>query len=436
MQKKGDVVLMTIDPGHFHAALVQKQMYDEVSPDVFIFAPVGPDVQDYLSIIDGYNNRSANPTSWENHLYTGPDFLRKMITERPGNVMVTAGNNRKKTKYIKAAIDAGINVFADKPMAINSEDFKLLKEAFADAKEKGLLLYDIMTERFEITTVLQRELSLIPEIYGTQLTGTPDDPAVITESVHHFFKYVSGKEIKRPAWFFDVTQEGEGIVDVTTHLVDLIQWECFPDQVLDYTNDIEMLSARHWPTPLTAAQFRKVTQLESYPEYLKKDVVQDSILQVYSNGEMVYRLKNIYTKVSVVWAFQAPEGAGDTHFSKMSGSKADLIIRQGAEQSFRPVLYIKPNPSIDLEKYESTLSASFQKIARKYPGVKLIREKKGWRVEIPQKYHVGHEAHFAQVTQKFLEYFKEGKLPEWEVPNMIAKYYTTTTALEMALQNE
>jgi hypothetical protein len=27
---------------------------------------------------------------------------------------------------------------------------------------------------------------------------------------------------------------------------------------------------------------------------------------------------------------------------------------------------------------------------------------------------------------------KKGSMPEWEVPNMIAKYYTTTAALELA----
>jgi hypothetical protein len=31
-----------------------------------------------------------------------------------------------------------------------------------------------------------------------------------------------------------------------------------------------------------------------------------------------------------------------------------------------------------------------------------------------------------------MEYLKAGKLPEWEVPNMIAKYYLTTTALKQA----
>ena len=36
------------------------------------------------------------------------------------------------------------------------------------------------------------------------------------------------------------------------------------------------------------------------------------------------------------------------------------------------------------------------------------------------------------VAEKFLEYLKKGSLPEWEVPNMIAKYYTTTKGLEVA----
>lgn len=59
-----------------------------------------------------------------------------------------------------------------------------------------------------------------------------------------------------------------------------------------------------------------------------------------------------------------------------------------------------------------------------------------WKVNIPDKYKVGHEAHFGQITEKFLDYLRDGKLPEWEVPNMIAKYYTTTSALKLALKNK
>ncbi len=47
-------------------------------------------------------------------------------------------------------------------------------------------------------------------------------------------------------------------------------------------------------------------------------------------------------------------------------------------------------------------------------------------------YYVGHEAHFAQVMQNFLRYLREGRLPDWEVPNMLAKYYTTMEAVKAA----
>ena len=127
----------------------------------------------------------------------------------------------------------------------------MLMEAFSIAEKNGVLLYDIMTERYEITAILQRELSMIPEVFGKLASGSADDPAITKESVHHFFKYVSGKPLIRPAWFFDVRQQGEGIADVTTHLVDLIQWEAFPGVIID-TSDVEMISARRWATNLSA----------------------------------------------------------------------------------------------------------------------------------------------------------------------------------------
>src|SRR5690606_27371062 len=133
-------------------------------------------------------------------------------------------------------------------------------------------------------------------------------------SVHHFFKNVSGAPLIRPAWYYDVDQLGNGLVDVTTHLVDLIQWTCFPEQVLDYQKDIKMTEAKRWATLITPSQFKKSTNKDSYPEFLKKDV-KDSILSVYSNGEMNYTIKGVSAKVSVIWNYQAPEGTGDTHFS-------------------------------------------------------------------------------------------------------------------------
>lgn len=432
---KNEVKLMTIDPGHFHAALVQKEMYEQINPIVHVFAPEGSDVDDHLKRIAGFNSREKNPRNWETKLYTGEDFLQEMIKEQPGNVMVTSGNNAKKTEYIKAVVDAGINVLADKPMAINQENFELLKEAFIIAEKNNVLLYDIMTERYEINSIMQKEFSLVPEIFGELVQGSPEEPAVTKESVHHFFKYVSGNKIKRPPWFFDVTKEGDGIVDVTTHLVDLIQWECFPDQIIDYTKEIQMLTAKRWTTDLTPSQFNAVTRLNKYPEYLQKDV-KDRILQVYCNGEIVYKIKDVHAKVSVRWNFKAPEGTGDTHYSIMRGTKANLVIKQGAEQNYKATLYIEPVAKDNIEIFVKELESNFFKVAEKYPGIELKKNADNWEIIVPDKYKIGHEAHFAQVTQKYLQYLVDGKLPEWEVPNMIAKYYTTTKALELAKKSK
>jgi len=428
--REKSVRLVTLDPGHFHAALVQKTMYPQVDPHVHVYAPEGPDVQAHLARIDQYNKRAENPTNWDEELITGPDFFDRMLADKSGNVVVLSGNNQKKTEYILKSLKSGFNVLADKPMVIDENNFNLLKQAFDVANKNRLLLYDIMTERYEITTMLQRELSMIPEIFGTLQKGSPDSPAITKESVHHFYKYVSGNVLTRPAWFLDVTQQGEGIVDVMTHLVDLVQWECFPGQTIDYTKDIRVNAAKRWPTNMTLTEFKTITKLDSLPEYLKKYVANDSVLQVYSNGEINYTLRGVHAKTSVIWAYKAPEGAGDTHYSIMRGTSANLVIRQGADEQYKPTLYIEPVTTDT--GYAKTLVEKFKAIQSKFPGVELKQSGTKWAVIIPDKYKEGHEAHFARVMEKFLEYLEKGNMPAWEVPNMIAKYYTTTRGLEMA----
>ena len=428
--QKKPVQLVTLDPGHFHAALVQKSMYPDVDSTVYVYAPEGADLQYHLDRIKGYNIRVENPTRWNEVVYKGEDFFNRMIAEKKGNVVVLSGNNQKKAEYILQSLQNDFNVLADKPMVIQAQDFPVLQKAFETAREKNLLLYDIMTERYEITTMLQKEFSMLPGVFGTLEKGTVDNPSVTKESVHHFYKYVSGSVLTRPAWFMDVLQQGEGIVDVTTHLVDLVQWECFPEQVIDYTKDIKLQKTKRWPTEMRLSEFKAITKLDSFPSYLDKDVTNDSILKVYSNGEISYSLKGVHAKVSVIWAYKAPDGGGDTHYSIMRGTNANLIIRQGAEQKYKPTLYIEPignNVS-----YETTLNNQLKTIQVKYPGIELKKLAKGWEVIIPEKYKEGHEAHFARVTEKFLEYLKNKNMPAWEVPNMLAKYYTTTKALEMA----
>src|SRR5664280_1811636 len=70
----------------------------------------------------------------------------------------------------------------------------------------------IMTERYEVTTILQRLLSQNRQIFGVLTTGSKEKPAVTKISVHHFSKIVSGSPVLRPAWYFDIQQQGKGLL--------------------------------------------------------------------------------------------------------------------------------------------------------------------------------------------------------------------------------
>lgn len=433
-QKEEDeaIQFITLDPGHFHAALVQKIMYGNVDSVVHVYAPAGNDLQLHLDRINAYNSRSENATHWKEEVYRGSDFFDKMIAEKKGNVVIISGNNERKAEYILRSVQNGFDVLADKPMAIDSKGFDQLRQAFQDAKKNNLLLYDIMTERFEITSILQREISMIPEIFGALEKGTPGDPAVVKESTHYFYKYISGNVVTRPPWFFDVAQQGEGIADVMTHLVDLVQWECFPKQVIDYTKDIQIDSAKHWTTDISLDEFKTLTKVDSFPGYLRKNISGDTTTRIFSNGEINYTIRGVHAKTTTLWKYKSTENAGDIYYGMMRGTKANLVIRQGEEEKYRPVLYIEPAPSFK----SMNITGYFKKIQEKFPGVELEPTRNGWKVIIPDKYKEGHEEHFARVTKNFLQYLKDGNMPAWEPPNMLAKYFVTTKALELVAKSK
>jgi predicted dehydrogenase len=428
------VTLITLDPGHYHAALVQKSMYEQINPLVYVYAPKGPDVESHLEQIDRFNRRQENPTSWRQEVYTGDDFLEKMIEEKPGDIAILSGNNRRKAEYIKASIDAGLNVFCDKPMCIDARGFKLLQQAFATADKKGLLLYDIMTERYNAACILQKLLVLEKDLFGEMETGTPENPAVVKESVHHFFKYVAGAPLKRPAWYFDTTQQGEGLVDVTTHLIDLMMWTFFPEQAIDHRRDIVISNARRWATTLTKEQYKKVTGVSDFPAYLKDELNEEGALPCYANGETTFKIKGVWMKLSVTWNFQAPEGGADTHTSLFRGSKSHVIIRQGKEQDYRPEVYVEPTSGASAVKVQGSLKRAIARLQKEFPGLRMEVAGDGWHMAIPDKCRIGHEAHFRKVMEKYLQYLAKGRLPDWEAPNMLAKYYITTKSLELARQ--
>lgn len=426
--------LMTVNPGHFHAALIQKHAIPEIDENVFIFAPGGSDLDLHMSRIEGFNNRSDDPTNWVSHIYTGSNYLDRMLNIRLGNVMVTAGNNRLKTSYIHRALSRGINVLSDKPMAIDTDGWELLRDAFSQAEDNDVLLYDIMTERREVTSGVLRNLMQEQDLFGDLIEGTSEEPAIFKESIHHLFKYVAGSPLQRPPWYFDVRQQGEGIVDVTVHLVDLSMWVAFPDQVINYENDVTLLDARRWHTMVTRPQFERITGEPQFPDYLRDQLNNQGSLPLYSNGEIDYLLNGHHVRVRVQWDYEAPEGGNDTHFTMIRGTKSNLVVRQGMEQNFRATVYVEPADGVTKQALQPAFNSMITRLQQQYPGAGYVEMPDGWELQIPDEFHYGHEAHFGMVAQSFFEYLRDGALPEWEVPNMISKYYITTHAREMAHQ--
>jgi predicted dehydrogenase len=427
-----DVRLMTVDPGHFHAALVQKAMYPGVDPRVDVYAPLGGDLYEHLKRIDAFNRRPADPTAWIVDVHASTDYFERMLRERPGNVVVLSGRNGAKIDQIAASVKAGLNVLADKPWILKSADFGRLEETLAEADRSGVVAYDIMTERFEITSMLQRALVNDPAVFGRILAGTPDDPAVYMESVHYLLKLVAGAPNIRPAWFFDNTQQGEGLNDVGTHLVDLVQWTLFPDQAIDYRRDIKVLAGQRWPTPIDEAGFARVTGEKGYPASFAPSV-KDGRFDYYCNTLVSYTLRGIHTRLNVIWDWEPAPGSGDTHFAFYKGSRARVEVRQTQADKLRPELYVVPANGVDRAEVLTAVRARVAALQKDFAGVSVDERGGDIHVAIPDAFRVGHEAHFAQVTTQFLRFLRDRKaLPAWERPNMLAKYYVSTTGTELS----
>lgn len=426
----GEIRLITLAPGHFHAALLQKTPLDQISKNVYVYAPEGKELETHLAYIESYNSRKDAPTDWQEMVYTGVDFFDRMLAEKKGNVVVLAGNNRMKTDYILRSAENGINVLADKPMAIDFNSFRKLEKAFETAKEKGVVIYDLMTERYVDYNIVNKALMQNKDLFGELLSGSPQEPAVILNSVHHFYKEVSGKPLTRPAWYYDVTQQGEGLVDVTTHLIDLVFWKCFPESPIDYKTDIRMIEATHWPTYLTKDEFYRSTLHPEFPEYLP--VRADSLLEVYSNGNMLFTLHDIHVGISVSWNYQAPIHTGDTHTSVFRGSKATLYILQGEEQQYIPKLYIEKREGISEVVFEKELLNAVKRLKPDYSVEIMPASGQRKELVIAPKIKSNHEDHFSMVASKYLDFLVKRDIPVWEIKNMLAKYFITTKALEMA----
>ena len=409
--------MIVVAPGHFHASLLQKNGMKNVSDTVRVYSQSGSELEAYKSTIEAYNTREENPTSWVLDIYEGDDFLEHIPQSDGSSFAVFAGNNKLKSDYILNCVSKGYHVISDKPMAINAEGFSKLKQAYDIADSKGLVIYDLMTERHDVQNEITRAIMSDKDIFG-EVSGK-----IEIEDIHHFFKQVSGKPLTRPMWYFDVRQQGEGIADVTTHFIDLIFWECFPGESI-YESDVKVTGATRFPTLITLDEYKAVTGAEDFPEYLKQDV-KDGVLNVYSNGTIDFVVKGVPVSILMRWDYAPEPGSGDRFHEVIPGSLSSIEIVQDASTGFVRKLFI--NATQELAAKTETM------LKQTWPEVSLNLSGDGrYVVEIPQVYRHPHEEHFNMVGGDFIDCIRKGSTPEWEKDNTLTKYLVTTTAVEIA----
>jgi predicted dehydrogenase len=421
--------LLTLAPGHFHAALVQKEMTPGIATRSYVYAPLDADTSAHLARIANFNTRAANPTTWELDLRLGANWRERFQREQPGNTVVLSGRNRPKIDLMRFAIAQGLHVLADKPWIIDWSDFPKLEELFQDASLREVLVWDVMTERHEVTNRLQRELVRDQNIFGFWQVGSPRQPALVLESVHRLRKTVAGRPLIRPWWWFDAAIAGEAIADVGTHLADLALWFIAPDQAVDYRCEIQHLTAESWPLVLSEEQFQAVTGLPGYPTELSERLVNGQLYYA-GNNTATFMLRGVHVQLTTLWDYQSVAGV-DTHNSVALGTKAKVAVRQHANG--QPEVFIVANERANHAELVRLLLLKCQALQFPFPGLAVADHGSEAQLLIPDELRTGHESHFGEVMQEFARYFDCPRaVPAWEQPNTLAKYFITTKAVELA----
>lgn len=421
--------LLILNPGHFHAALVLRESHPSLSDDIYVYSEPGSDLDRFLEIAESFNNRQINPTRWKLKIYRGKDCLQKLLDEKKGDIAVLAGRNNTKMETIEILNRAGLAILADKPWVTTEAGLPFLRATMASDRP---LAADIMTERYEIANLLQKEFVAQENVFGRIRIEDGAGPAAFKECVHHLYKVVNQKPLVRPVWYFDIDVQGEGIVDTTIHLVDMTQWMLFPGNPIDYEKDMELIEARRWSTRVPLDKFSKITGTSQFSQAVQ-EYVTDDVLNYFCNGALIFRIKGVPVHLREIWNLDEPPGGGDTHRSLIKGTRSDLMIRQLPEHDYKTELLVIPRTGENRSNVEEAVRECLKKWSDKYPGLSATPEKNALLINIPDTLRTTHEQHFCQVRDAFLDHLDTGNEPPEHRACTIAKYTLLAEARKKAL---
>jgi len=423
--------LAFLDPGHFHAALTLGERHPGVRDDLVVHAPKGPELDDFLGLVEAFNQRREHPTAWRVEIRAGDGSLERLVAERPGDVVVLAGRNDRKLATIRRLHDAGFHVLADKPWMAGPDGLDDLRHVL----EGGPLAVEMMTGRHEIAAILAARLAADPQVFGRFADGRADEPGIEITSVHHLEKTVNGRPLRRPPWYFDVRVQGDGIADIPTHMVDQAQRLVRAGAAgpADGALALELLEARTWSTPVPRALFVRVTGVAEFPPELAA-VVAGADLAYRGNAQLAFRVGAVRVTLDTRWELSAPPGGGDTHRSVIRGTHSVVRVEQGPATGFRRRLSVEPRG--EPGPVQAALERALAAWSGAHPGLSLAPAASGWEIRVPPALDMGHERHFPLVLAELLALVEEGRRPARLAADTLAKYTLLAQASALARRHD
>lgn len=392
--------LAIVAPGHFHAGLVLRRSHPRLDDTVHVYAPEGPEVEAFLALVESFNSRTEAPTRWRLVSYIGPEWLERAEAEKAGDVAVVAGRNDGKAALIHRLHDAGLAVLADKPILIDAAELTHLEAALAGPP----LLLDLMAGRHAPSNRALAALAAAPEVFGTWRCDGPE-PAITLKSTHHLYKVINGAPLVRPPWYFDVDVQGEGIMDVTTHLVDKVQTLA--------PGPLQLQTARQWPTPVPREVFAEVTGRADFPPELASRIEGDE-LALLCNADIGFTAGGVPVEIEALWGLREPPGGDDSYYATLRGSRATVTVTAGPETGGEHRIALCPGEGKSIDP--AALADALGDLADAIPTAD------GYRVEIAAAARSGSQEHFAMFFDRFLDVLDSGAAPADEAARCLAKY--------------
>ena len=412
--------LTFLEPGHFHAALTLRVRNPRVDPAVHLYATPGPERDAFVSLVRSFNSRAQDPTAWELVVHESDDPERALVDERRGTAVILAGRNRPKLGMIARLHAAGLHVLADKPWLTDSAALPDLEQVTA----AWPIAMDIMTSRHDTLARLTRLAATSEELFGG-FEGCFEEPAIDLRSTHHLLKMVNGAPLTRPAWYYDTRTQGNGLVDIQSHMTDQSQWLVGDEPGLEPGGTVELDGARLWSTPVPLDLFRASTGLDDFPDPLAARVT-DRVLDLACNGEIRYRLGGVSIRQRAEWRQREPEGGGDAYGATVRGTRATIVSRRGPETGFRPELHIAPRDAG--RGFDARLDEALSGWKRELPGLSHRPSSLGREIVVPDELHTPHEAQFAMILGDFLDLLDSSEWPA----SLAARIRTRYTLLASA----